>query len=316
MSRLTFAILCVCASTASTAFAASDPSSIGAAFVPSIVAREVAMTSGTAAASTAQDVALPQLLPAVALRIVTFATAPNRGEDPPAAASKFTAGPDATFWQGWKRKAELGINGTAGNSEAFNIRALIGAKRISETMETAADVGYIYNTSESKKSKSRGEGNLRNDWLFKDSNWGFYGLGKIEYDEFQNWQWRLSGYAGPSYSFIKDETTTLRGRIGAGGSYEFGKKAKEEFIPEIDIGLDFTHKLTERQNIFASVDYYPSLSNFPRYRAIGKAGWELAVDPEVNMYLKVGVSDRYDSDPGIGFKRNDVEYFVTLGWEF
>jgi len=92
--------------------------------------------------------------------------------------------------------------------------------------------------------------------------------------------------------------------------------AKEEFVPELDLGLDFSHKLTERQNIFASIDYYPSLSDFPQYRALGKAGWEIVVDPEVNMYLKIGVSDRYISNPGTGFKKNDLEYFLTLGWEF
>lgn len=292
MVRLTSAILCVCAGMAATAAAESDAPSA--------------------------PVALPRLLPVVALPTVSAETGGSSEEIETAQpeAGKFSAGPDATFWQGWKHKVEAGINGSTGNSETFSIRGLVGAKRTSETMETTADVGYIYNTSEGKKSKSRGEGNLRNDWLFKDSNWGFFATAKLEYDEFQRWQWRASGFLGPSYTFIKDDKTVLRGRVGAGGNYEFGKDAKEEFVPELDLGLDFSHKLTERQNIFASIDYYPSLSEFPQYRALGKAGWEIVVDPEVNMYLKIGVSDRYISNPGTGFKKNDLEYFLTLGWEF
>lgn len=223
--------------------------------------------------------------------------------------------PPATFFEGWKGKIELGLNGSDGNSETLSVRAAVGGKRTTETMETTAELSYLYNTDDGEKTKSRGELNVKNDWLFKDSPWGFFVQGKAEYDEFQDWNWRTSLYAGPSYTFIKNERTTLRGRAGVGISKEYGG-SKNEITPEALVGLDFTHKLTDRQSIYVSAEWLPSLSDWPDYRANAKAGYEIVVDPETNMLLKLGIVDRYDSNPGEDIKKNDIEYFVILGWEF
>lgn len=223
--------------------------------------------------------------------------------------------PPETFFDGWKGKIELGLNGSDGNAENLSFRGGIGGKRITEPMETTLDLGYIYATSDGAKNKSRGEINAKNDWLFKDSPWGFFAQGKVEFDEFQDWRWRTSVFAGPSYTFIKDDKTTLRMRAGAGLTKEYGG-SRNEIIPEALVGLDFTHKLDDRQSIFFSAEWLPSLSDWPDYRVNAKAGYEVVVDPSTNMFLKLGVNDRYNSNPGDGFKKNDVEYFVLLGWEF
>jgi putative salt-induced outer membrane protein YdiY len=219
------------------------------------------------------------------------------------------------FWHGWKRTADLGLNGSEGNSENASLRAGIGAERKASDMETKAGINYQYATSDGTKTKSRGEAFARNDWLFADSPWGFFAQGKVEYDEFQAWDWRVSFAVGPSYTFIKNDMTLVRGRVGLGGSQTFGDD-DEEFRFEAMAGLDFEHKLTERQKITGMIEYYPNLSDFPDYRLVGQLGYELLVDPESNMFLKIGLADRYDSDPGDGRKKNDFEYFATLSWVF
>jgi hypothetical protein len=62
-------------------------------------------------------------------------------------------------------------------------------------------------------------------------------------------------------------------------------------------------------------DYLPSLDNFPDFRLDARAGYQIRVDPDSNLLLRAGVVDRYNSNPG-NRKRNDVEYFLMLGWEF
>ena len=44
-------------------------------------------------------------------------------------------------------------------------------------------------------------------------------------------------------------------------------------------------------------------------------GYENVLDPRNGVVLRVGVQDRFDSDPG-NAKRNDVTYFMTLGVKF
>lgn len=240
---------------------------------------------------------------------MTEPTAPVTGEESGPA-------PRLSFWTGWTRTVDLGVLGSDGNTETFGARAAVGAVRKTDYMETTVGLSYVYNTDNGEKTKSRGELTARNDWLFgAESRWGFFAEGKVEYDEFQDWDWRISGFVGPSYAFIRNDKTLLRGRVGAGGAYEIGGD-DEGFEPELLFGLDFEHKLNDRNKLFASAEYIPSLSDFPDYRANAKAGWEILVDEATNMNLKLGVTDRYDSNPGEGFKKNDVEYFITLGWAF
>jgi putative salt-induced outer membrane protein YdiY len=218
--------------------------------------------------------------------------------------------------EGWKRQAEAGITGSDGNSEAFNLRFGFEAKRKTTENETLFNASYLYNTSDGEKTKSRGESNLRNDFVFGDSPWGFFALGKVEYDEFQSWLWRLSAYAGPSYSLIKQEDVLLRFRAGAGLQKELGRENRNEVIPEALLGVDYEWKITKVTKFFVTADFLPSLRNFSDYRVNGKTGIEIMVDPELNLSLKAGIEDRYNSNPGEDKKKNDVEYFLTLAVSF
>ncbi len=220
-----------------------------------------------------------------------------------------------SFWQGWKAIAEVGLNGSDGNSENFSIRAGLGLKRITDEMESTLYSSYIYVTSDGDKTKSRGEIAFRNDWMFKDSPWGLFAQAKAEYDEFQDWDWRFSAFAGPSYTVIKNDRTLLRLLAGAGITREFGGE-RNDIIPEALFGADFRHKLTERQSVFTNFEYLPSLKNFSEYRTNTKAGYEIIIDPDTKMSLKAGIEHRYNSEPGADKKKNDIEYFLMLAWAF
>lgn len=237
---------------------------------------------------------------------------------PPAPAPEAPAIPEEaklSFWQGWDGRVEGGINGSDGNTETFSGRVGFGLKRVTDAMESVLDSNYQYATDNGRKSKSRGEISFRNDWLFKDSPWGFFAQGKAEYDEFQDWDWRLSAFAGPSYTVIKNDTTTLRLRAGAGISYEIGG-ADNEIVPEALFGVDFAHKLTKNSQIFLNHEFLPSLKNFSDFRTVTKGGYEVLLDPESKMSLKLGAEHRHDSEPGPDQKKNDLDYFALIAWNF
>lgn len=242
----------------------------------------------------------------------------NPNPAPAAAAAPAAAKPKdpESFWEGWKGTVDLGLNGSAGNSETLSLRGAVGLKRVTEPMETAVNFSYIYATDDGKATKSRAEASIRNDWLFKDSPWGFFAQGKFEFDDFQSWLYRVSAFAGPSYTFIKNDATLLRGRIGFGLSREIMRNAENAINPEALAGLDFEHKLNDRTKIFANVDYLPSLKRFTTFRIDSKAGLEILLDKDSGMNFKLGAADRYQSNPGPGAKRNDIDYFATLGWSF
>lgn len=236
-------------------------------------------------------------------------------EEAPAEAIEETP-PDPESWtQGWTGSVAIGLNGSSGNTETLSFRGEVTATRETSKYVTSGGLLYAYATRDGEETENRFDANARNDWKFKDSPWRFFALGQFTADEFQDWDYRVSAFAGPGYVFLESDRTFLLGRVGAGGSKEFGG-ADEDVTPEGLLGLDFKHKLTDRQSVFATAEFYPALDELKQYRAMAKAGWEVLVDPEVNLSLKVGVEDRYDSNPGEGFKRNDISYFALLSWSF
>lgn len=254
------------------------------------------------------------LLLAGSVRGQDLPEAPPEGEDQPADAVP-EAPPVPTWLEGWKGGVELGINGTEGNTNRFNFRGGANASRLTETLDTKLSLTYSYAREESRDTQNKAILNGRNDWLLKDSSWRIFGKGALEYDEFQDWDMRITLFGGVGYEFIKTEETLLLGRLGVGARREVGGE-DNAWTPEGLIGADFEHQLTERQKVTASIDVYPDLSRAGPYRFEGRAAYEILVDPEVNMTLKLGIVDRYDSTPGAGFRRNDLDYFMVLVWSF
>lgn len=223
--------------------------------------------------------------------------------------------PPASFWDGWGGSVEGGVNGASGNSENFNLRMGFSAQRRTVPMETSVTGSYTWSTDGGEKTKSRGELEGRNDWNMGESPWFVFAVGRVEYDEFQDWRWRLSGIAGPGYTLVRTDRTTLKLRGGLGFSRELGG-SRNEIIPELDLGVDLEHKLTDHQKIYLTHDTYPSIEELSDFRSVTKAGWEILVDPESNLLLRLGVEHRHQSRPGEGFKKNDLDYFALIGWQF
>ena len=225
------------------------------------------------------------------------------------------AAQDLAWNEGWKYSFSAGISGASGNNENFSGRVLLGGERFTEAMETKIRASYLYSTSEGQRSASRGELNIQNDWLL-EGPWRYFAQGKYEYEEFQAWQHRLSGAVGAGYEFINNDKTTLIGRIGLGGSYEFGSNADEKFVPEGLLGLDWSHKLSTNTTLVATSTYYPSFDDFGEFRLNSGAGIEIVLDAETGMTMNAGIEHRHDSTPGIGIRPNDVDYYMGIGWKF
>ncbi|MCA9300265.1 MAG: DUF481 domain-containing protein [Phycisphaerales bacterium] len=215
---------------------------------------------------------------------------------------------------GWSGSAEVGLNGSDGNTERLNLRAGIGGERDTSKMRTTFDLTYSYAEDDGEDTENRFRAKGFNEWKIEDP-WSLFVQGSATYDEFQDWEWLLTAAGGVGYKFIDNDKTFLQGLLGAGISKEI-KGTKNEIVPEGLIGLDFNHKLTERSEIYADFTFYPALDNFGPYRFEGNAGYKVLLDEAMNLSLKLGISDRYDSEPGEGFKRNDIDYFAVMAFDW
>ncbi|MBN1911426.1 MAG: DUF481 domain-containing protein [Pirellulales bacterium] len=214
----------------------------------------------------------------------------------------------------WTGSAELGLDGSSGNSDTFNVRLGASAKRKTKKNTISFDFDYHKNTNDGLETANR----LFFDWRFErplnQKPWTSFIQGTTVYDEFQPWNVRFNVASGLGYTFIEDDFTTFQGRWGGGGSQEIGGP-DQDWVPELNFGFDFEHSLSKRQKIKGSVEYFPDVTQFGEFRVINKASWEVLLDAEMDLSLKLTAADRYRR-PNPGGKLNDVDYAIVLLWKY
>ncbi len=216
----------------------------------------------------------------------------------------------------WKFSFEGGVNGTAGKTPVQSFRGVVSANRATPEMNTTSTLGWWYSRADDEETQERVQLDARNEWpSTPKSSWGYYVAGRTEYDQFQQWDWRLSGQAGLSFKLWQDETLTINARSGFGASREFGVEHPDvhaEFTPAIDLEL----RLNPRNKICASMTGNVDLENTDGSRANFKAWYEAVLDPEHGMSLKVGVEDRYERMPAFFREKHEIDYFAVIVFTF
>ena len=215
----------------------------------------------------------------------------------------------------WTSSLELGLNGSEGNSENLSGRVSFQAERLVEG-ETRFNFLTRYKLETDSGDRTTNEWYTRalHEWYLPDhERWSWFIQGDAEYDEFQDWDVRVSGQVGLGYIFIDEEDTKLRGRVGFGAAYEFGAQ-DEEVIPEALLGYDFEHDLTERSRFTSTGNLYPSLSNGGEFRSYWDAAYEIDMTEEGDWVLRLGLDHQYDSDSDA--REWDLSYFATVVMSF
>lgn len=221
------------------------------------------------------------------------------------------AEPPVRLWEG---SFELGLNGTTGNSETLNFRFGLDAKRKTPRHALDVDLDYRKDTDRGRETAERAFLDWRLERLFQQSPWTCFVHGSVDYDEFQAFDLRVALDIGVGYQFIENDASSFSARLGSGFSKEIGGP-EDRYVPEAVFGLDFEHRLNRRQKLTASSEYVPDMTRFDECRIRSRAAWEMLVDEEMNLSLKLSVIDRYDSTP-CGAKHNDLDYSVVLLWKF
>jgi putative salt-induced outer membrane protein YdiY len=223
--------------------------------------------------------------------------------------------PDADKVKIWDGSFNLGLDGSEGNTEAFNFRFAVNAVRKTELSILTANLDYKKQTSQTQTTADRLYFDGRCERLIAPTRWSVFVHETIEYDRSQPFNVRDTSDAGVGYRLIKTDVTTLIGRFGGGFSHEYGGPQNGEYIPEAVFGMQLECQVSKRQKLLAAVEYAPDVGDFDRYRIRTQAAWELLLDQERNLGLRMGVLERYNSLPN-GARPNDLDYALMLMWKF
>jgi putative salt-induced outer membrane protein YdiY len=218
------------------------------------------------------------------------------------------------WMRGWDSHAEFGLDGSNGNADTLALQTGLELKRKSERSTLGIDVDYRQASSRNVTVEDNGRFNLDYDYLFAESPWSGFAKYGMEWDKFKAFDLRLNLNGGIGYFWIRDDTTTLVTRFGAGASQELGAPI-DDWIPEAVFGLEAERQLTSRQKIKGKVDYFPAWEDFEDYRLVTDLSWEILLDGSDNLSLKLAATDRYDSTPQ-GARPNDLYYSLLLLYKF
>lgn len=214
----------------------------------------------------------------------------------------------------WSGGGEIGLNGADGNSRLFTLRTGFHAQRKSADNLLVTDFLYTYAKQNDRVTQNQALFNARDEILFPGSRWSLFASTNIEYDDLRSYDFLVGVYGGVGYQVIQTDATDWRLRAGAGAVRQVGGP-QDRWVPEMVFGTDFCHRFDDRQSVILNADYYPRADDFSQYRVRLRAAYQIILDQASGTTLRLGVQDRYDSNPGPA-KKNDLTYYATLGFTF
>ena len=214
----------------------------------------------------------------------------------------------------WTCYVGLQFAGQYTANDNFNLRASAGAAWKQEHGSFTIDAEYFYNVSNAETL----DNNLLVTAIEKldlgDKGWFGFGRAQYEWDQFQEWEHRLSAYLGPGYHVLKSDSVMLDVYAGAGASYYY---QTDEWRAEFIVGEDFEWKIDERQKITVNSSIAPQFDDLADYRIEGRAEWSCLVgDKKKGVQMLLGVRDIYQSDVEPGGTNNDLRIYGGLNYTF
>ena len=174
----------------------------------------------------------------------------------------------------WDGSFNLGLDGSEGNTEAFNFRFGVNATRKTEFSILTANLDYKKQTLNDQTTADRLYFEGRCERLIAQSRWSVFVHETIEYDRSQPFDVRDTSDAGVGYRLIKTELTTLIGRFGGGFSHEYGGPENGQYIPEAVFGLQFDCQLSKRRRSSARSNMLPTSAISSATASAPKPRWK------------------------------------------
>lgn len=214
----------------------------------------------------------------------------------------------------WKHEIEAGLNGSTGNSESMALHAGYIGRFKNADHGWKLTTAYDKAKSDGHESRNQFFADLLKDWYWNTSPWFAFTQGRYDWDEFKDWDYRLTASGGAGYKFIDNDTWQLTGRFGLGGNKTYGD-LDEEFTAEAILALDGAWAISERESVDFGTTFYPSLEESGEYRNITTFNWKMSLSEHGKLAMKIGLINEYDSLAAPGTEKNDFKYNLSLTWE-
>ena len=217
--------------------------------------------------------------------------------------------------EGWSGGGNFGLALARGNSETTNIALGFDAKRKTQKDAWILNAASIYSTDAhlSTTTANSFQGLIRYDRNLSQRLFA-YAVFAGGYDELQDLNYRLMPGGGLGLHAIASGKTTFDLLAGLGYTRESYSTGLTRNLLTLTLGDEFSYKLSARTTIVQNLYYLPSLNDTSNYRITGNFG----IATKLNGWMTGNLlfNDRYNSQPVLGNKKNDVLFTTGLGLTF
>lgn len=216
----------------------------------------------------------------------------------------------------WSYEAAVDITGKTGNSEqlgsAFSVRAVLAGPGDVLQFYSA------YNRQESDDVKSSDQFKAGIDYANNYSGrHSWYVRNEGGFDRIKDIELYNVAAAGFGYDLIKEANQTLTARAGVSFRYEGYQNPLTENVKSAGLDFGLAHRLAFGKSVLSNaLSYVPAFDDFGNFRASHESYFETPVTASL-WKLRIGVSNDYNSRPGVGVERLDSTFYtrLVLNWQ-
>ncbi|MCB9898792.1 MAG: DUF481 domain-containing protein [Planctomycetes bacterium] len=223
----------------------------------------------------------------------------------------------------WSGAIDISANGTGGNSDTEAVRSAFSLR--GEDKDTIDTLELVYkwgraqpaDSSVSQTNTNNKTARVRREWLLTETKWRPFAQATYEADAFTSYSSRTAVAVGAGYPVIDEENESLLFRAGLGAERKSGS-TDNSWNAEAVVGGDYRLDIDSDSRFEATVEVYPNLEE-QGYHGIANAHYVTALNPDGKgnpWNLKIGVDNKYDSDPGAGAVPWDYAWYLGLSYIF
>ncbi len=216
----------------------------------------------------------------------------------------------------WAYEVALDINGKSGNKSQLG--TALSARATLKTAKDKLQFYTNYNRQETDGTKSADQFKAGIDYSNNFSGKkSWYVRDEIGFDRVKDIDLYNVAAAGMGYDFIKEDKRVLTGRAGISFRYEGYKSPGTTDVKSagLDFGLNHEWEL-EASKLVNRLSFVPAFEDFGNYTLTHESYYELPLS-NPKWKLRIGLSNDFNSQPGVGVEELDTSYFtrLVLNWD-
>ena len=219
----------------------------------------------------------------------------------------------------WKLGLDFALNATTGNTEETTLRFGLNAGYETEKTRLMIDASYYWKATDGITTDNKFTGGSRHDWLLPDTRWFMFVGGRVDYDDFESWKFRINFQGGPGYQILRREDhgleMTLDAYGGIGARKEWGSIDNNWKLEGL-LALDYTYFITDKMQLDVDLQYFPVLTDIDDYRIRSTGTWRYALTEGQNLAIVIGYLVEYQSLVDPGKEHTDFRIWIGIQYSF